>query len=336
MIVSIKERLQNNEEELRNILEDIGCQGIKHIKNRFQFGTNDEGKNTGNIINIDTLKYKSFSHNISGDILTLVSEMLSLDLGKSIRWLADRLHIKADYQKKEIIKPFGGFWNKLSNVKEQDEEPPKIYSPFLLNEYGCSISKFFLEDGIDCKTQEIFKIGYCFFTDRITIPWYDINNDLLGVMGRENRKISQTSFKYLALHPIQKSKVLFGLNINYKNILNNGVCYVFEAEKSTMQLYTMDIKSGVSLGCKTISSVQAKILKSLYCNIVLCFDEGVPEEEIIRECKKIKIENPFFTNKVGYIYDEEHKYLKKGSKSSPSDLGKEVFEKMLEECIKWI
>lgn len=335
MIVKIKERLQNNETELLSILEDIGCHGIKPIQNRFQFGSDEYGRHTGNIINIDTLSYKSFSHNISGDIITLVSIMLHMDLGQSIKWLAHKLNIKMDYTRREVVKPFGGFWNELSKIKDMDDKPPKTYPKSILDEYGCSISKFFLDDGIDCVTQELFGIGYDIWTDRITIPWYSFD-DLLGVMGRENREVAQTNYKYLALHHVQKSKTLFGLNINYKNILNEGVCYVFESEKSTMQTYSFDVKNSTSIGCKTISNIQSKILKSLYCDVILCFDEGVLKDDIIKECEKVKIKNPFFTNKVGYIYDKDNKYLKKGSKASPSDLGYDVFKNLLEECVEWI
>lgn len=338
MITKIKDALSGDLDKIHEILIEIGCQGIKYVETgkRFQFGTDEHGRNTGNILNIEVLSYKSFSHNSSGDIITLVSELLHMDLGSSIKWLANKLNLKNDYKKVDVVKPFGGFWSNLSNIKDLDDTPPKKYDTTLLNQYGISSSKLFLDDGIDCLTQEIFKIGYDVWSDRVTLPWFDVNGDLLGVMARENREIAITNYKYLALHPVQRSKTLFGMNINYRNILNSGVCYVFEAEKSTMQTYSMGIKNSVSIGCKTISNVQAKLLKSMYTNIILCFDEGVIEEDIIKECKKVKIKNPFFTNKVGYIYDSENKYLKRGSKESPSDSGKDIFDKLVEECVKWI
>lgn len=336
MIVRIKDKLSGDIDLIQTVLEDIGCYNIKFTNDKFRFGKNEEGSGTGNSLNIDTLSYTSFSSNTKGDILVLVGEMLGLDLGRTIKWLADKLNLKMEYTKRDIVKPFGGFWNNLSKIKRLDDTPPITYPISILDDYGKSCTKLFYDDNIDCNTQKIFDIGYCHFSDRITIPWFDVDGSLCGVIGRENKYQVVSNFKYLALLPINKSKLLFGLNINYKGILNNGRCYVFESEKSTMQLYSYGLECGVSIGCKTISDAQARILKSLYCDIILCFDEGVTEEEIKKECQKVKIKNPFFTNRVGYIYDKDELYLKRGSKCSPSDNGCDVFLKLEEECLIWI
>ena len=37
--------------------------------------------------------------------------------------------------------------------------------------------------------------------------------------------------------------------------------------------------------------------------------------------------------KIGFILDKENKYLPKGSKVSPIDLGKEIFLKLCDECL---
>ena len=37
--------------------------------------------------------------------------------------------------------------------------------------------------------------------------------------------------------------------------------------------------------------------------------------------------------KIGFILDKNNKYLPKGSKASPIDLGKEVFFKLCDECL---
>lgn len=340
MITKIKQKLIGDIDKIHEILEEIGCHGLKLNGDKFRFGKDSGGTNSANIINVNTLQYTSFSSNVKGgDILTLVSEMLhNNDLGKTIRFLANRLNINIDYtNRKEVKKPFGGFWNGLSKIRELDESPPTTYPISVLDEYGCYVSKLFLDDSIDAKTQEVFGVGYDIWTDRVTINWYDVDGSLCGIVGRINKyDIGDSGFKYLALLHINKSKLLFGLNINYADILSDGRCYVFESEKSTMQMYGFDFKNSVSIGCKTLSVVQAKNIKSMFVDCVLAFDEGVTEDEMRTECNKVKIKNPFFTNKVGYIYDREGKYLKRGSKCSPSDLGKDIFEKLIEECIVWI
>ena len=139
------------------------------------------------------------------------------------------------------------------------------------------------------------------------------------------------------IYSYDRGKVLYGLNFNKRAIKAAKRAIIFEAEKSTMLMHEYGMDMSVSLGGKEIHPRQKEIIKSLYLdNCVLCLDESVTEEEIIEECKKIQILNPFFRNKIGYIYDRDNKYMKKGSKCSPIDLGIDIFLKLLEECLVWI
>ena len=57
-------------------------------------------------------------------------------------------------------------------------------------------------------------------------------------------------------------------------------------------------------------------------------------KEIVRDrIKFIKSHLVLRECKVGIIYDVKNKYIEKGSKCSPTDKGKNVFEKLIEECI---
>ena len=39
---------------------------------------------------------------------------------------------------------------------------------------------------------------------------------------------------------------------------------------------------------------------------------------------------------VRYVYDENNEILQKGSKASPSDLGKENFERLVTDHVRWL
>ena len=57
----------------------------------------------------------------------------------------------------------------------------------------------------------------------------------------------------------------------------------------------------------------------------MALDEGVSVEHILMQCDKLK--GGIFNNKeVWCIYNNDNSILKKGSKASPSDFGKENFE----------
>ena len=57
MIIAVKEKLKNNVQDIRTILNDIGCYNINVQGNKIRFGTDNTGSGTGNVLSIDTLKY---------------------------------------------------------------------------------------------------------------------------------------------------------------------------------------------------------------------------------------------------------------------------------------
>lgn len=339
MIIEIKNKLYNNEEVIIKILKKLECHNIhKTSENEIRFGTDDKGSGSANRIFIDTLSFFSFNRNSSGDIITLVSDIKDISLGMAIKWLCKELNIRMDHKPiVNVNKPFGNFWSSFNSKSLIDDTAPISYSLDKLKEYEYGVSKLWIKDNIGAKTQEVFNVGYDLMTNRITLPWFDECGNLCGIIGRLNRQeVGEKECKYLSLIPMNKSKMLFGLYQNYKNILDNNVCYIFEAEKSTMQMSEFQLNFSTSLGCKVISNRQKLLLKSLCVDYVLAFDEGVSEEEILVEANKLKIKNPFFENKVGYIFDKNNKYLPKGCKKSPSDFGMDIFLKILNECLVWI
>jgi len=151
-------------------------------------------------------------------------------------------------------------------------------------------------------------------------------------MGRINNDIP-TNFKYIPLIAFPKHKYLYGLYENKEHIKNNKV-YVFESEKSVLQCDSFGIHECVSLGGNQISTTQVEqLLKLGVSEIVLCMDEGLMKDAIIRDVNTIK--NSLFMRdvKIKIMLDKENKYLPKESKCSPSDKGKEIFLKLCNECI---
>ena len=336
MIVKIKDKLAGNRDEIERILDKLNCTNVRYIQNnnRFIFGHDETSTGKANTLYIDTLKYSSFSRSIHGDIITMVADFLQCDLGKAIKWLGDFLGIKAD--KTQFIKtklPFNGFWKNLSHNNNQ-YSTPLTYPMERYLQYDKCISYRWLQDNISIQTQEKYDVRYDVESGRILIPWTYFGK-LTGIVGRLNvdkDKIGRRS-KYLSLISFVKSKCVFGFDINYKTILENGIAFVFEAEKSCMQLDSMGKELGLGIGSSTISEGQAQLIKSLYVDYVLCFDSDHTLDECITEAKKLKIKNPFFENKVYVLYDKDHEYMKPEDKVSPTDLGEEIFNELLEKCL---
>lgn len=336
MIVKIKNKLRNNEDLIREILDEIGCENIHKISEvQFRFGLNDEGSGSGNSLFIDTLNYKSFSRDASGDIITLVKDMKGISLGDSIRLLANKLNIKATYNPTNITLPFGGFWKGLSKTKDSDDSPPLTYPIKILEQYNYGSSLLWIRDEVSALTQELYGIGYDFLTDRITIPWLNEIGELCGIVGRLNRIcVEDKECKYLSLIPFNKSKCLYGFYENYQDILTNDCVIVVESEKSVLKGREKGYKNIVAIGGNSISPRQARLLKSMFCKVILVLDEDMTLQHCTEQANKVQVKNPFFENEV-YIVDYNNELIN-DKKVSLLDLDKRIIDEILQEHLIYI
>lgn len=226
-------------------------------------------------------------------------------------------------------------------VKRREKELPE----FSKNVLDCFVKSYpaeWLNDGITQETMDKFDIKYSISQNKIIIPHYDINNRLIGIRGRaldtweiENIgkytpiKIEQTWYK----HPLSMN--LYGLNITKDNIRKRGICYLFESEKSVMQMEHFSFPNCSAAVCgSNFNKYQLNILMK-YCapsEIVICFDkEELPGEEkyfdkLYNICKKYNAYCNF-----SFVYDRQGLL---DLKDSPSDKGEEVFCKLLEKRVK--
>lgn len=340
MIVKIKDSLYSKEDKIKEILDDIGCKDVRksHTKNEFRFGFNHDGSSSGNVLDIDTLKFTSFSGKKSGDIITLTSEIKNIELGEAIKWLANKLNIKKGYSETKPKKlPFGGFFKEFVKDKSLDEIEPKIYDKSILKEYTKhGVSKLFIDDGISALTQEKYNIGYDIISDRITIPWMSPYGDgIIGIMGRKNKiELSEKDSKYLPIIEFMKSKALYGFYENYSDILNSECIIICESEKSPMKGTEIGINNVVALGGNNISSYQAKLIKSMFCKVIIALDEDMTLKHCAEQAQKVKIKNVFFENEV-YVVDMDNPYVK-DKKVSLLDLDLETINKILDEHLIYI
>jgi len=221
------------------------------------------------------LQYKDYKYNEKGDIFSLLMNKLNINLGKCINMLAEKsLFLGSESQKVEEV--YGGYFKK---VKKNTTEL-KIYSEENITSYPEIISKMFLRDGISIETQRKFNIRYDSVTNRVIIPCYK-NGKLIGAIGRYNKENSEDIPKYLPILTYNKSKYLFGVDINYNNLINNRVI-VIESEKSVLKAFTKGIKNVVALGGNSISKYHKELLYELCpSEIIVMFDKGLDKRNII-------------------------------------------------------
>ena len=226
-------------------------------------------------------------------------------------------------------------------VKRKEKELPQ-YMPYVLDCFVQTYPQEWLDDGISKKTMDRFNISYSISQNKIIIPHYDILGRLVGIRGRAlNDWEVENIGKYAPIqvegiwykHPLSMN--LYGLDRTYMDIRRNGVCYLFESEKSVLQMDGFSIPNCSAAVCgSNFNKYQLNILMK-FCapsEIVICFDkEELPGEEkyfnkLWNICQKYKQYCNF-----SFIYDREGML---NLKDSPTDKGEEVFLQLLKKRVR--
>jgi hypothetical protein len=329
----LKLYLKENPDKIKRILEYYNYHSITINNNEIRFAKIDGNNPSGCRIKLnDNLSATDFTTSYNGDLVGLIATHTDLSYKEIINTIKTMTNKKVNGHHKKEAGIFDDFFNDIY-LPQQEENDEIIYDPSILDQY----SKYkwnmrFLNDGILPCSQYKYHIGYDESSNRITIPHFDIDGNLIGIIGRIDSD-KKTNYKYLPLVAFPKHKHLYGLYQNKEYIKNNRV-FVYESEKSVMQCDSFEVYNCVSLGGNSISQIQVEhLLKLNVTEIILSLDEGLDVEVIKRDIKTIKDCLFMRDVKIGIIWDKNNKYMKKGSKVSPTDQGREIFEKLCNECM---
>ena len=316
----IKEKLINNNDLLLKVLDD-NFTNIKEYEEEVRMSFNEESNCNGVVLYRSNLYCRYFSENLNGDIYVLLQRKRNATFKEIHRYLNS--FFGEEYNEKQLARKhfFGGFF--IPFIGNQNEIIDKIYDEIELKEYSERPNQRFIDDRISIETQKKFEIGYDFRNHYITIPWRNSSGDLVGVKGRRNSD-EENLPKYMALKKFKKTNYLYGYYQNRNEIIKKQKIILAESEKSVMQAYDFGVKNVVAIGSHDISEQQILIMKYDVKQITLMFDEDVNEDEIFKQCNKIKNK----LNNVRIFYCIDRKNILK-EKESPFDNGKEVF---LELC----
>lgn len=335
-ITELKKYIYENN-KIEYILEQIGCHHIKyHNKGYFTCSNKDGDNRTAiNLYNDENLKCINHTRNMGSeicDLITLVCYNMNLSFVDGIKYLHKLLEIKYQYNRKkqkEVIKkdPLEIFKKIKRKRNKVDINDIEIYDSTIIEEYVPLPHINWIREGILPFTCEVFGIGYSIKKNRIVIPWHywaGTESDIVGVIGRSILSSEQCNIldipKYLPLKAFPKSLHIYGLQQNYKNIINSGLVYVFESEKSVLKLHSRGIKNAVAIGSHCLSDEQIKILIGLNVEIVICYDKDIKLDYVLNECKKFK-----HIRKCSYIFDE---WDLLEEKESPADKHWKIFKFM--------
>lgn len=217
-----------------------------------------------------------------------------------------------------------------------------IYPEQILNCFVKRYPKEWLSDHISKEAMDKFNIMFSISQNKIIIPHYSIDNQLIGIRGRalDPWEIENLG-KYMPVqiedkwytHPLSFN--LYGLNKTIENIRRTGVCYLVEAEKSVLQAENFNRPNCTAAVCgSNLNKYQVELLikNAQPQEIVICFDnEEEPRQDkyfnkLMNICKKYSNYSNF-----SFVYDRNG--LSK-LKDSPTDNGQEIFEKLLEGRVR--
>lgn len=210
----------------------------------------------------------------------------------------------------------------------------------------CFVKRYppeWINDGITKEAMDKYGILFSISQNKIIIPHYSYDHQLCGIRGRAlNPWEVENIGKYMPVqieqtwytHPLSLN--LYGLDNNKENIRKHGIAYLFESEKSVLQVEGFNMPNCAVAVCgSNFNKYQLRLLLEVACpsEIVVCFDqEELPGEDkyfnkLWNICEKYKNYCNF-----SFIYDRKREFL--NQKDSPSDRGEEVFRKLIEMRVR--
>ena len=199
-----------------------------------------------------------------------------------------------------------------------------------------------LNDGITKESMDKFNIRYSVTQNKIIIPHYNPNGELIGIRGRAlNEWEVENIGKYMPVqiegkwysHPLSLN--LYGLNFTKDNIKRIGTCFLVEAEKSVLQMEGWDLPNCAAAVCG--SQFNKHALKLLMQTarpreVVICFDkeEKPGSEDYFYKLYNIGKKYSTYCD-FSFIYDRENLLE---MKDSPTDKGADIFWKLYRKRVK--
>lgn len=345
----VKEYLKEDVERIERLLEEVGCHMLWRTGDEVR-GAPPNGRNhTAVSVNTETLFCRVYGEGetFRGDIFQLISMFRKEEFKQSFSFTKSLFGLGGKFVKDNKKDPLALF----KNIRKQHKiitdinevEVPKFGMESLADFVLLPHINLFYE-GITTQTQEIFKVGYDPYLDRVIFPHfaYDDIDAVVGITGRtlrskEEIEIFRVPKYWNYIKGYKKMYNLYGFSHSLPFIIKNGKIIIFEAEKSVMKQWSQTRNKGfsVSVGGHEISEVQVQlILKETPADteVIIAFDRDVQdmkdddgnpigEQYLINQCKKFAK-----FRKVSYTWDTNDLL---GEKDAPIDKGVKVFNELL-------
>lgn len=284
------------------------------------------------------------------NIYSLVMRVLDIEFHDALTYIAELLGYEGGYKKigfaeKDKIDDWD-IINKYTKIKHKREVPEiKIHPQQMPNLFVDYYYAGWLKEYITIDTMKKYNIKLDTYNQKIVIPHYNSNGDLIGIRGRALKQEDiEGGRKYMPLtiqgvtYKHQTKYSLFGLNHNWRAIEKIKKVMLVEAEKSVMQSdsYYGDNSFVVGTSGSVISNYQRDlILKLGVSEVILAFDKEYRNEKELEKylSKMYRIACKFINFCDVYVLLDEEDLL--DYKDSPTDKGREVLEALMKKKVKF-
>lgn len=238
------------------------------------------------------------------------------------------------------------YWKLLNSYRTRKRPKPNLqcYREEVLGLFTKEYHISWLEDHISIEAMERYGIGFYQPQNAITIPHRDIHGNLIGIRKRNlDEEVVARGFKYMPIkiekteytHPLAFN--LFSIYENYETIKRIKKVCLFESEKSNLQIESYYPNNNWSLAMcgSSLSNTQRDLIVSLGIDeVILCIDKDWkdkfdPKYKLFQ--KKYMTIAQKLAPYVNFYVVEKGMEVELGLKDSPSDKGKEVFERLLKQ-----
>ena len=239
--------------------------------------------------------------------------------------------------------------NYISNInqfKKNDEIELNKYNKNILNVFRKYYTVEWLDEGISKAAMEKFNILYYDYRNKIVIPHYDINGNLIGIRGRALEpeeiklygkytplKVEKTMYR----HPLSFN--LYGLYENKENIKQFKTVVIFEGEKSVLKyedMYDYNISVASCGSNLNYHQIELLIKECQVNNIIIAYDKEFnlfASKEGVNYYNKLQKLCEKYSNYCNFSFLFDYNNLL-DLKDSPIDKGKEVFEELMKKKIQ--
>lgn len=262
--------------------------------------------------------YKCFGCQASGDVFAFLEAYEGMEFGEALKYLAEKAGVKLepiqgrDSGEKEKLFNINLFANKFYQYFLHTHPVGKVALEYLLKERGLKLAtikefelgfspdnpialkKFLLEKKkFDPRDVEAAGIGYPkggYFIDRfrgrVIFPLFDHRGNVVGFAGRILPTApNQDTAKYINTPETKlyhKGSLLYGLNLNKKNIKLKETAIVVEGELDAISSWQAGVKNVVAIKGSALTEDQVRLLSRFAKKAILCLDSDIAGDAAAR------------------------------------------------------